>query len=207
VPAEADTPLSKAVSQMGTPTPSHQSPRPPPLPQCVTRDGDRLIVLRGADISGMCFCCGAPLVARITCHLRTRKGDVFGKGVYFTSSILLILDLLQLILFFLMVLSDIPRARKRTLTYGMCARHLRKRRLMLIAAPITFAIGIALWVYEFRNLNAPVYIGLPAAILGTACLAGGVMFYLFAPGPALAAENEGHLWIKGCAQSLLDRYT
>jgi len=161
------------------------------------RDGDRLIVHRGADISSTCFCCGQPSVARITTHLRRRKSNVFGRGVHSTSSIMLILDLLQLVLFFLMVLADIPASRKRPLTYGLCARHLRKRRLMLIASPLSLVIGVALWVYEFRNLNAPVYIGLPAAIFGTAMLATSGFLYFWSPGPTLVAEDPDLLWIKG----------
>jgi hypothetical protein len=77
---------------------------------------------------------------------------------------------------------------------------------MHIASPLIFAIGIALYIYEFKNLNAPIYFGLPAAIIGLACLIGGPILYFAAPGPRLFAENQQQLWIQGCAQSILDQY-
>ena len=176
---------------------SQESPESQSSAQNIKRDGDRIIVPRGADISSSCFCCGQKTVARITTHLRCKKSNVFGRGVHSTSSIMLILDLLQLLVFFLLVLADIPASRKRPLTYGLCASHLRKRRLMLIAFPLSLAIGVALWVYEFRNLNAPVYIGLPAAIVGTALLAASGFLYFWSPGPILVAQDPRLLWIKG----------
>jgi hypothetical protein len=180
-----------------TPTQTNESSGAQLATESVKRDGDRIIVPRGADISSNCFCCGQKSAARITTHLRRKKSNVFGRGVHSTSSIMLILDLLQLLVFFLLVLADIPASRKRPLTYGLCASHLRKRRLMLIASPLSLAIGVALWVYEFRNLNAPVYIGLPAAILGTAFLAASGFLYFWSPGPTLDAEDPRLLWIKG----------
>jgi hypothetical protein len=175
----------------------HESPSGQFPADVVKRDGDRLIVRRGADISATCFCCGQTTVSRITTHLRRKKSNVFGRGVHSTSSIMLFLDLLQLVVFFLLVLADIPASRKRPLTYGLCASHFRKRRLMLIGSPLALVIGIALWVYEFRNLNAPVYIGLPAAILGTGLLAASGFLYFWSPGPTLVAEDPHLLWIKG----------
>jgi len=68
---------------------------------------------------------------------------------------------------------------------------------MLIASPLSLAIGAALWAYEFGNLNAPIYIGLPIAILGTALLAAAGFLYFWAPGPILVAQDPHLLWIKG----------
>jgi hypothetical protein len=52
----------------------------PPLPPA-RHDGDRLVVARGADISGGCLqCAGTPQGGPIVRHLAVAKGALFGRG-------------------------------------------------------------------------------------------------------------------------------
>ncbi len=190
------------------PTPRGSGTTAGHAPQDVARDGNRLIVPRGGDISGLCLCCGQASAGRITCHLRRANGGVFHKstGSSSGSSLLLILDLLELVLFCLMFVTDLPASRKRKLTYGLCAKHLSKRRWMRTSAPVVFLLGVVLLGYMFTHTSAPAYIGIPAAIVGIGSIAGGPMLYFMSPRPSLAGENPQYLWLKGAGKALLDQY-
>jgi hypothetical protein len=179
----------------------------PPLPTDAARDGKELIVQRGADISHACFCCNQPTAARITRNLRCSKSGIFHRGAGSSGgSLLFILDVIEFILFIAFVLIDIPASRKRKLTYGLCAKHLKQRRRMTLGFPLLLALGLAAWVFVFADINAPVYFGLPAAIIGSLTLLGAAFVYFSRPGPTLAGENPKYLWLAHAGEPFLKNF-
>jgi len=167
----------------------------------IARDGKSLIVHRGANLSACCLACGERAVGRpITCHLRRDKSGVFHKSPL--MNLPLWFYAMEYLLYFFFVFYDFPASRKRKITYGLCRVHKRKRMLMLIGDPLGVVGGILLLGFGIFS-SAPMYLGLPATILGLGMLVAAPVLFRLSPGPRLTGQNEQYLWITGVGEKVL----
>ena len=175
----------------------------------VACNGRELIVPRGGDISQACMRCGGPTALRFARRLsRARSGDLQKlRGSSAIEGFLVLLELIQLLIFLLSKADDLTTANDRKLTYGLCARHAKVRRLMLWSLPISVLCGIALLVWVLRRTDLSAAVGLSAIMLAGFMLVSPIFTYFYRPGPRLSGENPTYLWIKGCGKGFLDAYS
>ena len=195
--------------------------RPSRLPG-VFRDGKLLVVVRGADISRYCLCCGRPATGnRITKHLFTpmdtsTSGSSHGTtGSDPLSAILLVIQLILLLFFLLMLVAEWFSSRKRTVTFGLCELHHRQRKNLKTLVWCCIFAGIGLMVLGIKLAN---HLPHPATWLATtACLGtftGGALLWVAAiilgtraPSLSLRKEQAAMLWVKGAGESFLNAQT
>jgi len=173
----------------------------------VARDGDQLVVPRGTDLSSDCFFCGKPASAKVKCRLRQKNGlDMMQGGETSGDMITAIIMLLGLLVYVFVFVFDWSAARQRTLTYGLCTRHQKKRTWMLTSAPICLLAGIGALVFLLVHSNESFSVALTVGIVGAILAIVSASLYLAAPAPQLSGFNEQFLWVKGADETILARY-
>jgi hypothetical protein len=173
----------------------------------IEREGDRLVVPRGADFSARCFRCAEKSVGRpIVKYLRVDKSGLFHKpvGPAATSGALFYLDALEFLLWLIWWIVDWPKSRKRRVVFGLCAEHSRRRRLFRKITFLSLPTGVALVIAgifgKFTDSMELLAIGPGIALVVT-----GLIIAVCGSDPRLAGESAHFLWVKGAGKPFLDR--
>lgn len=184
---------------------------PPSQQVPLVRDGNRLIVPRGADFSGCCLqCAGAPAGKPIVKHLAVDKSALFGRGTVMSSGgtagwIMFVLDLLLLLTWLVWLVVDWSETRRRRVSFSLCTAHRRRRLLFRWLTLAGLPIGIALLLMGIFG-NQPDEWDLLPFVPGCILIFCGLMSLAFNPDPKLAAENEQFLWLKNIGDPFLARH-
>lgn len=175
---------------------------PPPR---IERDGIHLVVPRGADFSDRCFRCGAPSAGRAIVkylHIDTNKIYRRPAGAGALSPALLILDIIGYGLRTIAWLLDRRRSRERGVSFGLCAKHRRRRWLVRGAAILGLPSGAALLIAALFDLSE--WLQDTAIALGVALCGSGLVASADNADPVLAAESADLLWLSGAGKPFLD---
>ena len=177
-----------------------------PLLPHIERDGDRLVVLRGADFSACCFRCARDPAGRpIVKYLHIDKSGAFHRpGLSGGGNALFLLDVLEFLLWLVWSIVDWPKSRRRRISFGLCTEHRRRRRLLRAITNLGFPLGAVLAVAGlFGDLAAPM--DAIAFACGAALVTAGGIAAASGSDPKLAGESAHFLWLKGAGQAFLDR--
>jgi hypothetical protein len=179
----------------------------PPALLHIEREGDRLVVPRGADFSAYCFRCAGKSVGRpIVKYLRVDKSGLFHKpvGPAATFGALFYLDALEFLLWLIWWVVDWPKSRKRRVVFDLCAEHGRRRRLFRMITILSLPMGVVLVIVGIFG-TFPDSMELFAIAPGIALLVTGLIIAACGSDPRLAGESAHFLWVKGAGKPFLER--
>jgi hypothetical protein len=169
----------------------------------VFRDGRQLVVQGGADISRFCVCCGRPSAGK-PLRMHFPVADDLSSGPLGGGGGGLLLWIVAVVAIVLMR----GKPAERTVTFGLCEAHQRRRRAMIWASLAALFAGIGvfacgLWASRFAG-------GLAHDLASTVMIAGPIIGALVALGIAsrrprlwLGGEGGGRFWINGAGVAFL----
>ena len=175
---------------------------PEPIPGAF-HESAWLVVLRGTDMSNVCFCCGQPSAGKpITKRLRPAIGSASGR---LPATIRFIEMAFQVLMSIFYRIDNALHKEKRKLTFGLCPTHRRRRMFMNFLRWIVTPVGVFMFFMGVEMETKAIKSGLANAM----CIVGAVLIVLgymipliFTPGPTLEKESPQRMWLRGAALSL-----
>jgi hypothetical protein len=169
----------------------------------IVRDGDELLVPRGAVLSERCFRCGRPAAGKpLKTHLHVTNAYHRKATTQSAASLMAILDLIAYAVFVVAFLIDLPAAGRRRLQFGLCGVHRAQRYWLRWSAALAALAGPVLWI---AALGFPVSEDVGAWLF----LAGPILLWLAAflsglpVGPQLVGENAQVFRLSGAGKLFL----